>query len=332
MKIIVVGFGFMGMTHTINILKNPLLELVGIVDKYPEKIMQKLSEETGNFSTGSIDVDIMKNIRIYTSLEECLATEHPDACVIAVHTDLHYKLARTALEAGVAVFLEKPFTLDPEEGKDLIRLADQQGLVLMIGHVVRFMPAYQTLREWIGDKRFGELKFLSLSRFSGVPAWGEWKDKRKSFGSSGGALFDLLIHDIDYAQWVLGLPDKIVASAIPGQLSLYDYVNAGWVYESGLQVKIEGGNIFHTQFPFRAEFVARFEQATVSLLVNDSGNIRISRDEETVLFPSGDANLGFSGELDYFVTCVSEGRRPDICTPESALQTIELCYRHINQD
>jgi len=330
-KVVVVGFGFMGVTHTINILKNPGMELVAIVDKFPENIRKNLNEQLGNFSTGTIDEEIISRLNIYSSLDECLAAEKPDACVIAVHTDLHYELASMALNAGVHVFLEKPFSLSVDESRRMIELAREKNLVMMIGHVVRFMPAYQTLKHWIDSKEYGALKFLSLSRFSGLPAWGQWKEKRNSSGSSGGALFDLLIHDIDFAQWVMGVPDTIQSVCLPGELSAHDYVNATWNYGSGVTVKIEGGNIFHTDFPFQAGFFARFENASISFSSNSPNNIKVSTDTETLLVPAGDANKGFSGEINYFATCLKENAMPDMCTPESALRTIQICYRHIDE-
>ena len=328
-RVAIVGFGFMGITHTINILRNREVELVAIVDKYPENIRQKLNEQIGNFSTGSIDLDAISNIKIYTDLKECLMAESPDACVIAVHTDLHHELTQLALNAGVNVFLEKPFSLSVKECSEMVGLARSKGLILMIGHVVRFMPAYKQLKTWKDTNEFGKLQFLSLSRFSGLPAWGQWKDKRKNFGSSGGALFDLVIHDIDYAQWVLGVPDQISSYTLPGELSVHDYLNAIWKYDSGFTLKIEGGNIFHTGFPFQAGFSAKFEKASILYSSSAPEFIKVATNEGITNFPAGDANEGFSAEIDYFLNCIKNKTQPELCTAESAMLTIDICHRHI---
>jgi len=328
-KTVVLGFGFMGKTHTGNLLKNPNAQLVAIVDKNIENIQKNLKEDSGNFSTDSFSEDELLKVNVYADFEECLKAEKPDACVIAVHTNLHVEMAKVALESGCHVFLEKPFTLDVEEGQKLIDLARLKNRILMIGLVVRFMPAYLKLKSWIDTGKFGRLEFLSLSRFSGVPAWGQWKDKQKDFGSSGGALFDLVIHDIDFAQWVCGVPDEINANSLPGKLSNHDYVSALWSYcKKNLHVKIEGGNTFHTEYPFQASISARFENASVLYYPKDPENIMVTTDTETTLIPAGDANDGFSGELDYFVSCIAENRHPEKCTPESALESIKICYRH----
>ena len=328
-NIVVVGFGFMGITHTANILKNPNLRLTAIVDKDTENIRKKLNEQSGNFSTADIDAGALANVKTYASFAHCLAAEKPDACVIAVHTALHADMARMALKAGAHVFLEKPFCLDVNQGEELIALAQSENKILMIGHVVRFMPAYLTLKKWIDTEEFGRLEFLSLSRFSGLPAWGQWKDRQRDFGSSGGALFDLVIHDIDFAQWACGAPDAIDAQCLPGKLSNHDYVSALWNYRhSPLKVKIEGGNTFHSAYPFHAAFSARFDNASVYYSSQNPAHIAVTTDTETRTVVAGDANDGFSGELNYFAACIVKNQLPAQCTPQSALTSVRLCYGH----
>ena len=330
MKVVIVGFGFMGMTHTMNILKNPQVDWLGIVARNPDSVYQKLNENTGNFSTGDLTAKDISNINIYTDLGTCLETTKPDVCIISVHTALHFEMAKTALEAGVHVFVEKPFTLNISEGKQLIALAREKNKILMVAHVVRFMPMFEQLKSWINNGNFGKLEFLSLSRFSGLPTWGQWREKQRDFGSSGGALFDLVIHDIDFAQWVCGTPDKIESQVLPGKLSNHDYISSLWKYEdSDLIVKIEGGNTFHSEYPFHAAFSARFENASVHFSSMNSENITVSTDSDTTFIPAGDAGDGFAKEIDYFIECVKTNLQPDKCTPESALESIHICYGHI---
>lgn len=329
-KAVVLGFGFMGMTHTLNILKNVNLELVAIIDKYPDTIAKSLSSPGGNFTTGHIDPEILKNIRIYHDFDECLRSEEFDAVFICVHTDLHYEMARKALVHNKHVFLEKPFTLDIQQGEELINLARQNGKILMIAHVVRFMPPYQQLKQWIDSNKYGRLKFLSLSRFSGAPAWGQWKEKQLNFGLSGGALFDLTIHDIDFVNYVLGQPGSIKCHYLPGAFSNHDYISALWNYpERDLNVKIEGGNTFHPSFPFQAGFMARFENASVQYTTFKNDTIQIATDTSLDEVPAGDAGEGFLFECDYFARCINDGNQPVACMPESSLETIRLCYDHL---
>jgi len=329
-RVAILGFGFMGMTHAENILKNNELELVAIVDKNPNAVEEKLHSSTGNFATAEISQDKLSHIKRYNNLDDCLEFEDLDAVLICVHTDLHYEMTRKVLLHGKHVFLEKPFCLNMQQAEELIKLAKEKEKVLMVGHVVRFMPPYQKLKEWIDSCKYGKLKFLSLSRYSGVPAWGEWMDRRTSFGSSGGALFDLLIHDIDYVNHVLGLPGSIKCNYLPGLLSKHDYVTALWSYfDKDINVKIEGGNIFHSSFPFQAGYMAHFEQASIQYSTVKGDVIQIASDTQLEEIPSGAAGDGFSNEIDYFAQCINQNKAPLACMPESALQTIQLCYDHL---
>ena len=217
-----------------------------------------------------------------------------------------------------------------QKAEELVALAREQERILMIGHVVRFMPPYQKLKEFIADGKFGALKFLSLSRYSGVPAWGEWMERRASFGSTGGALFDLLIHDIDFVNHVLGIPGSITCDYLPGILSKHDYISTLWSYfDKDIKVKIEGGNIFHSNFPFQAGYMANFEHASIQYTTLQGDVIRIATDTTLEEVPSGQAGDGFYNEIAYFAQCINQNKAPLLCMPESALQTIQLCYDHL---
>lgn len=327
-NVAVIGFGFMGITHAVNIQRNEKLNLRAIVTRDVKGIAAKLNQQVGNFSSGDVDANAIAQVPAYRSLRECLRHEEIDAVHICVHTDLHYEMAKEAIENGLHVFLEKPISLRIEEGRLLIAFARQQKVKFMIGHVVRFMPAYQKLKEWIDHKEFGALKFISLTRFTGLPTWGQWKEKQAAFGSSGGALFDLVIHDVDFLNYVLGEPEKIEADCYPGSLSMHDYISARWHYRD-ITAKIEGGNIFHSTFPFQAGYMARFENASVVYSSINPEFIQVCTNEKVFQVSAGDANEGFYNEINYFASCIENDTEPLACNPESSLKTIQLCYSHL---
>lgn len=329
-KVAILGFGFMGMTHAESILKNSDLELVAIIDKNPDAVREGLFSASGNFSVGGVSQEKLLKIKQYTSLDDCLEFEELDAVFICVHTDLHYDMTRKALLHGKHVFLEKPFCLEIQQADSLIKLAKEKERILMVGHVVRFMPPYQKLKAYIDNGTFGKLRFLSLTRFSGIPAWGEWVERRSSFGSTGGALFDLMIHDIDYVNYLLGIPGSIQCEFLPGLLSKHDYISAMWSYFSrNLNVKIEGGNIFHSGFPFQAGYIAGFEKASLQYSTLKGDIIYVATDSHCEEVESGSAGDGFYNEVAYFAQCICQNRPPAECLPESSLQTIQLCYDHL---
>lgn len=327
LKAIVVGFGFMGKTHASTILNSDRMELKAIVDP---AMSADSSQAAGNFDTGTIDKSQLESVNWYSSIDECLANETPDLAFICVHTALHAPIAMKTIEKGIHTFIEKPFVLDVKEGEELIKQAKRFKVKLGVGHVVRFMSAYTTLHEIYKTNQYGKLNFISLGRYTGVPDWGEWKSKQTTFGASGGALFDLVIHDIDFLQFMLGLPDSLYAINLPGSLSNHDYICSIWKYEqNGVKVKVEGGNIFHSKMPFSASYRASFENATVVWDAADGLKISISTDQESFTIDVEDGNKGFVDETEYFARCVLENTFPALCSAESALDTIKLCYKHV---
>lgn len=327
-NVAIIGFGFMGLTHALNVLKNKRMNLAAIITRDGSNLKTKLQHQTGNFSSGEIDESTILRIPVYPTLRECLKHEKLDAVLICVHTDLHYQITAEAMEQGLHVFLEKPITLRIEEAKLLIGLGRQKQLKFMVGHVVRFMPAYKKLKSWIENEALGRLNFISLTRFSGLPSWGQWKEKQEQFGVSGGALFDLLIHDIDFLNFVLGRPEKIESTTFSGALSMHDYVVATWSYPT-LTAKVEGGNTFHSSFPFQAGYMAKFEKASVLYSSRSPESILVCDDAGEKEFMVGAASEGFYDEIDYFAECIENDLDPYICMPESSLSTLELCYQHV---
>lgn len=329
-KVAVVGFGFMGIVHSQNILKNKNLELIAIIEKDVESVSKKINDPGGNFSTGETDANTIKKVPVYESLSECLEKHVLDAVHICVHTDLHYPLVKYALEKGLHVLVEKPFVLDVKKGEELIELAKFKERVLMVAHVVRFMSPYKKLAKLIETEKYGKMSFLSLSRFSGLPVWGQWKEKQKDFGSTGGALFDLVIHDIDFAALVCGQPENIESFVLPGKLSNHDYLDAIWHYPSkNLTIKIEGGNIFHTNYPFQAGFTAVFEKATVSFSTREGDFLFVDSHSDRISIPANDLGDGYFNEIELFAESIKRRVLPETYSPETALKTVVMCYKHI---
>jgi hypothetical protein len=76
--------------------------------------------------------------------------------------------------------------------------------------------------------------------------------------------------------------------------------------------------------------MATFEKASVLYTTLQSEVITISNDETKDTIQAEDGSDGFYNEIDYFYNCIDKGQKPELCMPESSLETIKLCYRHIN--
>jgi UDP-2-acetamido-3-amino-2,3-dideoxy-glucuronate N-acetyltransferase len=125
-----------------------------------------------------------------------------DAVAIATPAVTHGALTRRALEAGKHVFVEKPLCLDLEEARGLAVLAKQCDLILMVGHMLLYHPAYVALRAAVAEGRIGSLRYIYSTRLS------LGKIRREE-----NALWSFAPHDISMILNLTGrLPNRVVAN------------------------------------------------------------------------------------------------------------------------
>jgi len=124
-----------------------------------------------------------------------------DCAVVVTPAQTHYPLCRELMESGVDVFVEKPITLVSEEARQLAELAEKLGRILQVGHIFRFDPASQWLREAIHDGSFGRVQMLR-SNFSGF----------KRPRNDSGVMFADAIHFVDLFNYFMGrMPARVLA-------------------------------------------------------------------------------------------------------------------------
>ena len=157
MKLAVIGGGHMGRYHAQKFAALPGVELAGVVDPDPAR--------------GQI-ADYRKVVGTV------------DAAVIAVPTTLHHEVARAFLEKGTHLLVEKPLAATLEEADDLVRLATHNKLILQVGHVQRYSPAFQALAQ-----RVSKALYIDAERLAGF----------KQRGAEVDVILDLMIHDLDLA-------------------------------------------------------------------------------------------------------------------------------------
>jgi predicted dehydrogenase len=180
----VVGVGHLGRRHAQVMVEVEGVTLTGIYD---------------NNADTAEDVGGMFSCRVFGSLDAML--EEVDAVSVVVPTDLHYEVAGKVMEAGKHVLIEKPITDKLEEADDLISIAREKNLVLQVGHVERFNPAFRLPLKFIEKPLFVESHRLSpfVER-----------------GTEVDVILDLMIHDIDLTLtlmeddstdiWAVGVP------------------------------------------------------------------------------------------------------------------------------
>jgi UDP-N-acetylglucosamine 3-dehydrogenase len=180
-RIGVVGVGTMGFHHVrvySQLVENGLVELVGVVDVDYERAFSVAK----TFKTRAF-----RNHRDLMGLV--------DAVSIATPTETHRDIALDFINAGVNVLVEKPIASNVREALELVRKADEMGVLLMVGHVERFNPAVSRLYEVVRRGLLGDLVTVTAKRVGPF-------DPRVSRVS---VIVDLATHDIDVINYVLGL-------------------------------------------------------------------------------------------------------------------------------
>ncbi len=212
----IVGLGYWGPNLARNISEHPRSELTWMCDLNQDALHAAASRHPGTRTT--------------SSFEAMLADPELDAVAIVTPVSTHYELAMAALEAGKHVFIEKPLAASSQQALDLIRRAEENGLVLLPGHTFLYSPPVIKIKELLDAGELGEIYFISMSRVNlGLHQ------------SDVSVIWDLAPHDFSILSFWLGqLPAEVSAitrsCVFPGTPDVA-FVNMR--YDSGLIAHLE---------------------------------------------------------------------------------------------
>jgi UDP-N-acetylglucosamine 3-dehydrogenase len=175
LRVGVVGVGVMGSNHArvVNDLKE--VRLVGVVDS---------NHQQATVVANALGCSAVSDV-------EALIERGVDAAIIAVPTDFHHEIALACIANGVHVLVEKPIASTIEEAYDIVMAARRANVTLMVGHVERFNPAVQVIKDAI---RSEDILSIAITRVGPVPPR----------MSKVGIVIDLAVHDIDLIRWFTG--------------------------------------------------------------------------------------------------------------------------------
>lgn len=179
LKVAVIGIGSMGANHARVYANRDDVELVGVCDSRQEMVAR---------------VSHRHRVPGFDNIEKMLAEARPDAVTVAVPTSMHRAVAETVLRSGCHLLLEKPIAVTVEDGREIAKLAQEQGRKLLIGHIERYNPAVQELRRRLGNGEIGEVYRVEVDRMGPFPA--------RIFDV--GVTLDLAVHDLDIISSLLG--------------------------------------------------------------------------------------------------------------------------------
>ena len=245
-----------------------------------------------------------------------------DAVVVATPTSTHYDLARTALEQGKHVLVEKPLTNDVEQGAELARLADERGLVLMVGHVFVFNAGIEWIKQYLAGGELGRVYYMSAVRTNLGP-----------IRMDVNAAWDLAAHDVSIANYWLdaepvavsaqgqawinpGIEDAVFATLeYPGAVHVNLHVSwlnprkARDITLVGEKRMVTWDDLSLTE-PVRVYDKSVSDQLTRPGFIDSFASFRASVRDGDITIPKIPQGEPLKAECDHFIACVMDGTQP----------------------
>ena len=319
-----VGVGFMGKMHFGCHQESRRSRIVALCDVDAKKLSGDWSAIGGNIDDPSAANVDLTGIKTYATLEELLADPAVDMVDITLPTYMHCENVLKALEAGKHVLCEKPIALTLDDAAKMVTAASQARGKFMVAHCIRWWPEYAVARDIITEKTYGKVYSAVFHRVSPTPTWG-WKNWLQDHTKSGGAVVDLHIHDIDYINYVFGMPDAVTSIGVTKTSGGVDQIGTHYHYETeNFMVSAEGNWICHPSTPFRMAFEIVCETATIQYDCNETNPLRVyprSGGEEIPEFTPGD---GYHNEIEYFLECIDTDVTPTVVTPTEAREALTV--------
>ena len=311
LKAAILGFGGMGHCHASQYAAQKNVTLAALCDIDPGQL--KKTDITINIgNSGKTDT---KDIAKYLSYEELIANEKDlDYIDICLPSDLHCEYSVRAMNDGFNVLCEKPMALNTADCDKMIAASKATGKLLMIAQCLRFDNGFAVIKKAIEEKTYGKLLRMSFQRMGGLPN-GWFRDVKRS----GGALLDLHLHDLDFMNYALGVPDELVSTGCVVYSGGLDDTITLYTYKNGLTASSEGS---WARPSWTAACVAIFEQGTLELKNNVV--MLFQPDKKAKKIPVRGKTNPYFNEIAYFADCLKRGLPVERALPESTRESIRI--------
>lgn len=315
-RVAVLGAGFMGGTHARAYHKLDGVEIAAICAN-TSKRAQPLAEEL--------------DTRWTSDLSSIIEDSSIDAVDISLPTPDHRAVTEAAIAEGKHVLLEKPLAISMEDAVAIAAAADGSENIVMMAHVLRFWPEYVALKQMIDSGELGRPVFVSAVRRQPAP---NWTDGGPRGHLTGGSIHDMLIHDFDAANWVLGSPQGAFATGVFNeQNQAVDQAQVLVTYD-GASATIDGGSTMPESYPFTARFEVLCEHGAIEYHFQAGGRsfeVGEPTNTLTVYRHGGDPEVieveqsdPYENEIAYFVKCVRNGTAAERATPAQGLEAMKV--------
>ena len=304
MRIGVVGVGVMGSNHARVLAELPDVRLVGVADP---------DSEQRSMVGSALSCPVFEEI-------DGLFGLGVDAITIAAPTHLHHDLAIDAIKRGIHVMVEKPIGSNAAEGRAIVMAARRHDVTLMVGHVERFNPAVQSIKDALAGE---DILSISITRVGPFPPR----------MSNVGVVIDLAVHDIDLIRW---FTDSDIAEVQPMLASARaqneDIALLQFRTESGVLAQITTNWL--TPFKARTVHVATRKKYVIADLltrqVTECFGFQSDGSYSMRHLSVGHAEP-LRAELLAFVSAIRSGNPPAV-TGEEGVASLEVAIRCLEQD
>ena len=292
MKIVQIGTGGWGKNHT-RVLSQ-LGILVAVCDTDSER-----SKEYGE----------KYSVNHYQSLDELIKSEEFDAALVVTPTSTHAAIATKLIEAKKHVFVEKPLTYDSLDGEKLQELAQKNKVILTCGYIERFNPVVNIVKNYVKEKKYGELVMLEFHRENRMPS--HLKDI--------GIIYDTSVHDIDTANWLFDeMPYVVFARSGTINHEHEDFASIMLGYKDNKTAIITSNWLT----PKRIRTFSAV--CTDAVIVSDfiSQEIKVERKDETEI-PRNEQKEPLLLEIQNFIEAI-EGENEPLVKPQQAVNVTKI--------
>jgi predicted dehydrogenase len=247
--------------------------------------------------------------RSYGSYEELVADDEVDAVYIASPHSEHHDHALLAIGAGKPVLVEKAFTRNATEARAVIRAATSGGLLVAEAMWARYLPHYDVIRQVVEDGMLGDLVLVRADHSQKLHPHGP--ERLAAPELAGGALLDLGVYPVSFADHLLGPPISVAARGSLSDRGVDATVGMVLAYASGAVAALTSSML--TRTPCTAEIVGTEARLEVGGPFYSPASLRLLTLDGTVLAerPAGlpEPIRGFSYQAAEFARCLASGSR-----------------------
>ncbi len=321
-RIGIVGLGFMGVTHYKAIQKVRRGKVVAVCTRDRRKLGGDWRGVQGNFGSSG-GVQNLESVAQYREVESLIADPNVDLVDICLPTPMHYDTCTAALTSGKHVLVEKPISLSPRQADRMLGTARKEKRMLMVAHVLRFFPEFRLIKELMESRVYGKIQAMHMKRIISKPSWRDPKD-------NGGPAIDLHIHDVDFLQYLFGMPTAVTSSGYLDRGGLVEYVHTQYEYAgTRIVVSAESGWLSQAGCPFEHGYDVYFEEATLKFNSSSGKPPQLLTKDGKTRRPKLSSRDGFVAELQEAVDSVQNRIPSRIIGGQSARNSVAICLKEI---